>query len=168
MDNWELTSMILAAVLVGALVPACVAVALAVLGASKEFTALCRQLRPTVDEVQLITQRVEKMSRGLNGGEKKLADLLTTVGEVTEGVHRSMRLLHIASAVAASVGPAVAAFIKTMSQSHAPETSYLNGRSPGSGNNHRADSPTATPDEDEEDGNENAKGADHGKLEHIR
>lgn len=117
MENWKLAVIILVAILVGALIPIFIALARVLFRAAREITEIGKQLKPTLDQLQIISGRVETLSRGFEGGEQNIADLLAVVGELAQGVHRSMKIFNISSAVAASVGPAVSAFVSSMRQS---------------------------------------------------
>ena len=121
MENWQLALVILTAVFIGALIPVFIVLALTIYRAGREIAEVGRQLRPTLAQVQLISDRVELLSRGLDGGEKNIAALLAATGKVADGLERNMRLFNISSAVVASVAPAVAAFLKTMSQPNEPD-----------------------------------------------
>jgi hypothetical protein len=116
MEHWQLAVILLAAVLVGALIPACIALAMGLSKAGKEITELGKQLKPTLGQLQLISARVERLSRGFDGGEKNIAEMLGTVGDLSHVVQRNMKLFHLSSTVVAAMGPAIAAFIATMTQ----------------------------------------------------
>jgi hypothetical protein len=117
MPNWELTLVILGSVLVGALVPLIAMMAIGVHRAGKSITEIGERLRPTLAQVELISDRVEVLSRGLKGGEANVADLLASVGHVASGLEHNMKLINTTSAIVAAVGTAIATF--------------LNARSPG-------------------------------------
>ncbi|PJB37380.1 MAG: hypothetical protein CO108_21330 [Deltaproteobacteria bacterium CG_4_9_14_3_um_filter_63_12] len=120
MENWQLAAVILLAVLVGAAIPAFLALAVAFYRAAREISELGRQLRPTLEQIHLISERVETLSRGLAGGEKTVADFLSSVSDLQGGLDRNMKIFNISSAIIASAGPAITAFIHTM---RAPDAS---------------------------------------------
>jgi len=117
MANWELTLVILGSVLVGALVPLIAMMAIAIHRAGRSIAEIGERLRPTLAKVELISERVEVLSRGLKGGEANVADLLASVGHVASGLERNMKMINMTSAIIAAVGTAIATF--------------LNARSPG-------------------------------------
>ena len=78
--------------LVGALIPLLIKMAIAFHRAAQEITEIGAQLRRTLDRIELIADRVELMSRGLE---------------------RNMKIVDVISTVLASAGAAVAAFVKT-------------------------------------------------------
>jgi len=113
MENWQLTLVILASVLVGALIPMLIMMAIAFYRAGREIAEIGARLTRTLTQVETISDRVEMLSRGFKGGETNIADLLTSVGDLARGLERNMKIINIFSTILASVGPAIAAFVKT-------------------------------------------------------
>jgi hypothetical protein len=113
MENWQLVVVVLASVFVGALIPLIIMMALALHRAAKAIAEIGVRLNRTLTQVEVISDRVEVLSRGLKGGEASIADLLTSVGHLANGFERNMKVINISSAVIASVGTAVAAYVKT-------------------------------------------------------
>ena len=114
MENWQLALVILASVLVGALIPVLVMAALAIRQASRDIHQIGQRLAPTLDSIQRISERVETLSQGLEGGERNIAQLLQVLGEVSATLQRNIKVVNIASAVMAAAGPAVAAFVSSL------------------------------------------------------
>ena len=114
MENWQVVLVVLASVLVGALIPLSVMLSVVLFRAAREIAVIGKQIEPTLAKVQAISERVEKLSRGLEGGDKNIADLLTVVGELSRGLERNMKMINVASTVLAAAVPAVAAFVQTM------------------------------------------------------
>ena len=112
MENWQLTVVILASVSVGALIPLLIMLAIAVHRAGREIAEIGTQLRRTLTQVEVIAERVEVLSRGFEGGETRISDLLTSVGKLTSGLERNMKAVNVIAAVSASVAAAIAAFLK--------------------------------------------------------
>ncbi|MDD5308528.1 MAG: hypothetical protein PHU25_14495 [Deltaproteobacteria bacterium] len=113
MGNWQLALVILASVLVGAFIPLLVMLASAIHRAGREFADIGARLKRTLTKVELISDRVEVLSRGFEGKEADLADALTSVGNLARGLDRNMKLINIFSTIIASVGTVIAAFVKT-------------------------------------------------------
>ncbi len=113
MENWQLTLIILASVLVGALIPLLIMVAIAFHRVGREIAEIGPRLARTLTHVEAISDRVEVLSRGLKGGETDLADLMKSVGDLARGLERNMKTINVVSTVLASVGPAIAAYLKT-------------------------------------------------------
>ena len=113
MENWQLALVILAAVFVGALIPLLIMIAIAFYRAGRAIAEIGARMTRTLTQVETISGRVETLSRGLKGGENDLADLLKSVGDLARGVERNMKIINVISTIMASVGPAVAAFVKT-------------------------------------------------------
>ena len=113
MANWQLTLLILAAVFVGALIPAFIMLAMALHRAGKEVAEMAGQLTRTLTKAEVIADRVEVLSRGFKGGETNIADALASIGHLARGLERNMKLVNMFSTMLAAVGSAVAAFIAT-------------------------------------------------------
>jgi len=113
MENWQLTLVILASVFVGALIPLLIMIAIAFHRAGREIAEIGARLTRTLTQFETISDRVEMLSRGFKGGETNIADLLTSVGDLARGLERNMKIINIFSAIMASIGPAIAAFVKT-------------------------------------------------------
>jgi hypothetical protein len=113
MENWQLTLVILASVLVGALVPLFVMLAVAVYRAGREIAEIGARLRRTLTQSEVIADRVEMLSRGFKGGETNIADLLASAGRLARGLERNMTHVNLFSTIMASLGAAVAAFVET-------------------------------------------------------
>ena len=114
MENGQLAVVILASVLIGGLIPVLIMLYITLYRMGKEITEIGKKLGPTLDRVQLISERVEVLSRGLEGGEKDIADLLAAMGSLAHGLDRNMKMVSLFSTGLAVAGPAVSAFVKTM------------------------------------------------------
>jgi hypothetical protein len=112
-ENWQLTWVILASVFVGALIPLLVMITIAFYRAGREIAEIGAQMKRTLTRVETISDRVEILSRGFKGGEKDIADLLTSVGHVARGLEQNIKFINISSTIMASVATAVSAFVKT-------------------------------------------------------
>jgi hypothetical protein len=113
MENWQLTVVILASVFVGVLIPALIMMAIAFYRAGREIADIGARLKRTLSQFEIITDRVEVLSRGLKGGEQDIADLLRSTGQLAHGLERNMRIINIFSTIVASAGVALATFAKT-------------------------------------------------------
>jgi hypothetical protein len=150
MESWQLTLVILASVFIGALIPMLVMGAIALYRAGRQIAEIGGRLKRTLTQCELISDRVEVLSRGFKGGETNIADLLTSVGAVARGLERNMKMINIFSAIVASVGTAIAAFVKTRSpveqtvEPHTPEVHEVPEDGPPPSPS--AESPSATTD----------------------
>jgi hypothetical protein len=115
MENWQLTLVILVSVFVGALIPLFIVMAMAFGRAGREIVEIGARLKRTLNQFEIISDRVEVLSRGFKGGETNIADLLTSVGHLASGLERNMKMINIFSTILASMGTAIAAFVKTRS-----------------------------------------------------
>jgi hypothetical protein len=112
MENWQLTLIILASVFVGASIPLLVKLGITIHRAGIEIAEIGTQMKRTMVHVEIISERVEVLSRGFKGGEMDIADLLKTVGHVAQGLERNMKTVNMLSAIVTTVGSAVGAFVK--------------------------------------------------------
>ena len=115
MENWQLTLVILVSVFIGALIPLFIMVAIAFYRAGRAIAEIGAQLKRTLTQFEIISDRVEVLSRGFKGGEANIADLLNSVGHLARGLERNMKIINMVSAIIASVGTAIAAFVTTKS-----------------------------------------------------
>lgn len=114
METLQLVIVVLASVVVGALIPIIVMLCVALHRAGREITATSRLLAPTLVNLRAISERVEALSRGLEGGEKRVAELMSALGERAQGMERNMQLVQVATTVIAAAVPAIGAFIEAM------------------------------------------------------
>jgi hypothetical protein len=113
MENWQLTLVILASVFFGALIPLFVMITMAFYRAGREIAEIGAQMKRTMTRVEMISDRVEILSRGFEGGEKDIAALLTSAGRIARGLEQNMKFVNIFSTIMASVATAVSALVKT-------------------------------------------------------
>lgn len=125
METWQLTLVILAAVMVGALLPVFIMLGLALYRAANAVAEAGKQLAPTLKLIQTISVRVERLSRGLEGGEQQIAEALSAIDGLTRGLASVTRIFSISSVILDSVGPAVAAFVRTMSRADEPAAAVV-------------------------------------------
>lgn len=114
MENWQVALLVLASVLVGALIPACVMLSVVLFRAGREIAGMGRALAPALVRIEAISERVDNLTRGLEGGEKSISELLAVVGELARGLERNMKMINVATTVLAAAVPAVAAFVQAM------------------------------------------------------
>lgn len=113
MENWQLTLIVLASVFVGALIPLLIMTAMAVYRAGRALAEIGVQLKRTLSKLETVSDRVEVLSRGFEGKETNIADLLTTVGNLSRSIDRNMKIIDMFSAIAASVGMLISSLAKT-------------------------------------------------------
>lgn len=120
MANGQLALIILGSVLVGALLPVLVALAMALFRAASAIAEIVPKVTRTLTQFETIANRAELLSRGFKGGEADIADLLTAVGKLARGLERNLGIVNIVSGFAAAIGPAIAAFIRARVASEEP------------------------------------------------
>ena len=121
MENWQVAVVILVSVLLGALIPLLVLMATAIHRAGKEIAEIGARLRGTLTQVESIAERVDVLSRGFEGGETKIADLLTSVGHLAKSLEQNMKAVNVVAAVTASVAAGIGAFVKTSQKPPVPD-----------------------------------------------
>lgn len=137
MENWQLTALILASLFTGALVPLLIMGAVALYRAGNAIAEIGAGLKRTLAQVEIVSDRVEVLTRGLKGGEASIADLLTSVGHLARSLEHNMKTINVVSAIIASIGTAIAAWVGTRptvaetGPTEAPDvTDVPEGRSP--------------------------------------
>ncbi len=115
MENWQLTLVILSAVFVGAMIPMLIMGAVAVYRAGRAVAELSGQAAGLLTKVESVSDRVEVLTRGLDGDEANVADLVAAVGRIVRGLERNMKLVDIVSTTLAAIGAAVAAYLNARS-----------------------------------------------------
>jgi len=115
MENWQLAIIILVSVLLGALIPVFAMAALLLASLKRQVESTGRRVDDTLDGVQVAVDRVNRVSSGIDGLEEPIADMVTMLGDLTEAIDSARSSLKIATAAGAAVAPAVATFIKSMS-----------------------------------------------------
>ncbi|OGQ81015.1 MAG: hypothetical protein A2289_14330 [Deltaproteobacteria bacterium RIFOXYA12_FULL_58_15] len=135
MENWQLTLVILTSVFVGALIPLFIMAAVALYRASRAITEISSHLKGTLTQVEVISDRVEVLTRGLKGGEADIADLLSSVGQIARSLEHNMKIVNVVSTIIASIGTAIAAHMGTRppvdetGRAPSPDTNGANGAS---------------------------------------
>ena len=71
-----------------------------------------RSLSRTLVHVELVSARVEVLSRGLEGGDARVAEILASVAHLAQGVERNLGTMNMQSTVVTSIGAVVAAGIR--------------------------------------------------------
>ena len=134
MENWQLTLIILASVVVGALIPLLVKLGITIHRAGKEIAEIGAQMKRTMVHVEVISERVEVLSSGFKGGETDIADLLKTVGHIAQGLEKNMKTVNMLSAIVTTVGTAIGAFVKARFPAEETNTSGASALAGAPGN----------------------------------
>jgi uncharacterized protein YoxC len=127
MENWQLALVILASAFFGALIPLLIKMGVAFHRAGKEVAEIGAQLKRTLSQVEIISDRVEVLSRGFKGGETDIADLLKTVGHIAQSLERNMKTVSTLSTIVTTAGAAVGAFVKARYPTEGIDASILAG-----------------------------------------
>lgn len=123
MENWQLILVILSAVLVGALIPVLIMIARVLSRAGKEISEVGERLVKLLTQMEVISDRAEVLSRGFIDGEKDIASLLKSAGNLSRGIEQNMKIVTALSTFLTSVGAVFAAFVKSkVASEKIPET----------------------------------------------
>lgn len=116
-DIWHVIGMaavLLAALFVGLLIP----VLASVRATSKEVRELLTSTRPRIEEVLRQTSQLLGTTNQIGSKSLPVANhLLTTLEEVTTSLAQLQRSARVASAIGASIAPAVAAAVRSLRES---------------------------------------------------
>jgi hypothetical protein len=114
MEAWQLTAIILGSLLVGAFLPLLAILTMTLLALRKQILSSGQRLDLVLDQTHETVARVNRLTTGLEGGEKQLADLKNTLGDLIETVGKFNSTLKMATALGAAIGPAVASFVQAI------------------------------------------------------
>ncbi len=153
MEQWQLAVVILAAVMVGALVPVIAMFGLTLASVRRQIDATGARVAHTLDHVEHITQRVDTITTGLEGSEEHVRSLNETIGEAAKMMESLRSLMQVGSSVGASLGPAVQGFLMQMA------TQNGNGGYPAA-QGHPAAGAGAAPPRDRAEGPQEGPGGD--------
>lgn len=113
MENEQLAFIIGASVLVGALIPMLLFMAYAFYRASIKIAEMSATVSRTLNHFEVISERVENLSRGLKDGDKDIAFLLKSVGAIGRTIDENKKSINIISAIITAFGPIIVTFIQT-------------------------------------------------------
>jgi uncharacterized protein YoxC len=115
-DPWTVVGVVLLGVLVGAVIP----VLFQLYSTLRVTRNLLARLGPKVDgtlaEVREASRRLNRVGSSLEQSTKRVQILLEAVGDIGDSVGKLRDSLKTATAVGASLGPAIAAAIGALSQ----------------------------------------------------
>lgn len=116
MEAWQIVLVVLAAVLVGSLIPVLLQLRATLRQVEHRLKATGRRVDRTLDEAQAAAERVNRLLGGLEGGDKQLAALLTSAGQLAQTLDRVRGTVNVASAVGAAIAPAVVAMVRSFGE----------------------------------------------------
>jgi hypothetical protein len=122
MDTWQAVMMTLAAVLVGALLPALIQLSLTL----RSLRLAAERTGPALVAVTATAQRLEQVTLRLQQGER-LDHLLESIDSLARTLDRFQDTARIMAAVGASVGPAVSAGVRAWRASRQDPSPTPNG-----------------------------------------
>lgn len=105
---------VLFALLVGALLPVLMSVRSFLRRTERAVGSLERLAGETLERTNTILGRVDHLAREVEAGSPGLRNVVAVVNDLSETLMRTEKSLRLFLAVGASVGPAVAAFVRTM------------------------------------------------------
>lgn len=118
METWELTIVVLASVLVGALLPVLFMLTALLATMRRRVAENATRFDETLERFHATAGRLESASRGLEGSETEVAKLVQASGSLADRLAQAEKAVKIATALGSTVGPAVAAFIEGLTHHH--------------------------------------------------
>ena len=115
MEGWQVVVVILAAVLVGALLPVLFQVYATLRAIRTNVERLGPRVENTLGEVHEVTERVNRTTAGIEEGVDQMRAVVSKAGEVTKSFHKIRRSLRTGAAVGGAVGPAIVAAVRALS-----------------------------------------------------
>jgi uncharacterized protein YoxC len=129
-DPWTIVGVVLLGVLVGAVLP----VLFQLYSTLRITRNLLARLGPKVDgtlaEVREASRRLNRVGSSLEQSTKRAQVLLEAIGDIGDSVGKLRDSLKTASAVGASLGPAIAAAIGALSQLRSERADEETGETP--------------------------------------
>ena len=122
MSPWQIAILVVVTLFVGLLIPSILQLRATLRAIETVATRTGSRLAVTLRNIELSSERIEHLTRGTEGGERQISELMQRLDEANEVLRRLCRTAQFASSVGAAVGPAVMAAI------HA----YQNARAGGS------------------------------------
>ena len=127
MEGWQLTLIILCSILVGALIPLLITIMSTISTVKKQIESTGKRVDLALDEAQKTISRVARLSSGLEGGEKQLAEIKDAIGDLTEHLNKVNSGIKMAATVGAAAGPVAAtfmsSFVEQMGKKDLPDSS---------------------------------------------
>ncbi len=120
MDTWRIVLAVLAAVLVGVLIPVLLQLRSTLRQAERRMRSTGRRADLALDQVRVAAERVNRLLGGLDGGEKHLASLILSAGQLAQTIDRVRSTVNVASAVGAAIAPAVMAMVRSLGEEAEP------------------------------------------------
>lgn len=109
LDAWQVALLALVALFVGLTIP----VLLQLRSTLKEIRSAARDLKPTLQDARVSARRIEHLTRGVEGREQSVAEVLDSAGDLARALDRLKDTTRVATAVGASVAAAVKSFRDT-------------------------------------------------------
>jgi hypothetical protein len=118
METWELTIVVLASVLVGALLPVLFLLTATLAAVRRRIAENATRFDVTLERFHVVSGRLESASRGLEGSEAEVARLVQVSGSLADRLAQAEKAVKVATALGNAIGPAVAAFVQGITQHH--------------------------------------------------
>jgi uncharacterized protein YoxC len=113
-ESVQVAAVVIFAILVGALLPVLFSVRTLLKRTARAVGTMERRLDDTLEKTNTILARVDLLTEGVEDGVPAVRNVVQLVNELSETLLQAQKAVRLATAVAASVGPAVAAFVRAM------------------------------------------------------
>lgn len=118
METWELTIVVLASVLVGALLPVLFVLTSTLVAVRRRISENATRFDETLERFHVVAGRLESASRGLEGNDAAVVRLVQASGSLADRLAQAEKTVKVATAFGNAIGPAVAAFVHGITQHH--------------------------------------------------
>jgi uncharacterized protein YoxC len=129
-DPWTIVGVVLLGVLVGATIPVLFQLYTTLRATRDLLTRLGPKMDSTLIEFRETGRRLSNIGSGLEQSTKRAQVLFEAVGDIGESVSKLRDSLKTATAVGASLGPAIAAAIGALSQLRSERANEETGEPP--------------------------------------
>jgi ABC-type transporter Mla subunit MlaD len=127
LNAWQVGLLVLIAVFIGAAIPALVQLRATLRTIQETVKATGPALSTTLSKLEIGADRIEKLTRGFDGGDREVAGLVKRLEEINAILARLSRAGWVATSIGAAVGPAVSAAVRSYQTSKAEEKEASQG-----------------------------------------
>ncbi len=121
METWQIILIVLVAVWVGLFIPVLLMAAVALSSMRRRVSEVARKADPALDDIQVVARRMRSLTRGIEGSEARVDRLVEVLLEVGDTLKARKSALDVGGMLGATVGPALVAFFRSLTEDAAPD-----------------------------------------------
>lgn len=114
MENWQVILIVLFSVFVGGCIPVLVMAGVTLMSLRRQTAALGKKADEVLDDVQVIARRIRSFTRGIEGEENTLREVVSSLGGLS-AVLKHQKPVDWTNLVVSVLLPAAVAFFRTLS-----------------------------------------------------